>query len=265
MPIRHPRRPILVTGGTGTLGRVLVQQLLDNGLRPRVLSRRARNSSDPAGVQWVTADLLKGPKLADAVADVDAIVHCATNYRHPADDVIGTRRLIDTALLGGSPHLIYVSIVGVDKIGLKYYRHKLGIEGVVERSGLPWSVLRATQFHDLVVRLLRGAGRLPVMTLPAGVSCQPIDTADVAHRLLDIVAAPPQGRAPDIGGPRIETVLDLAQQYLRAAGKKRKLASIWTPGAVAHGYRDGLHLTPEHADGTVTFQDYLDRTILVRR
>jgi hypothetical protein len=118
-------------------------------------------------VQWVTADLLKGPKVADAVADVDAIVHCATNGRHPADDVNGTRRLIDTALLGGS-HVIYVSIVGVDKLPLKYYRYKLGIEGIVERSGLPWSVLRATQFHDLVVQLLRGAGRLPVMTSRPG-------------------------------------------------------------------------------------------------
>jgi len=157
-----------------------------------------------------------------------------------------------------------VSIVGVDKIPLKYYRHKLGIEGIVERCGLPWSVLRATQFHDLVVGLLRGASRLPVMTLPAGVSCQPIATADVARRLLDVIAAPPQGRAPDIGGPRIETVQDLAQQYLRAAGKKRPLASIWTPGAVAHGYRDGRHLTPEHADGRVTFQDYLSRTISIR-
>ncbi len=258
------QRPILVTGGTGTLGRVLVQQLLDNGLRPRVLSRRARNSGDPSGVQWVTADLLTGPKIADAVADVDAIVHCATNGRHPADDVIGTRRLIDTALLGGSPHLIYVSIVGVDKIPLKYYRYKLGIEGIVERSGLPWSVLRATQFHDLVVGLLRGASRLPVMTLPAGVSVQSIDTSDVASRLIEVIAAPPRGRAADIGGPHIETVQDLAQQYLKAAGKKRKLASIWTPGAVAHGYRDGLHLTPEHADGTVTFQDHLDRTIFIK-
>ncbi len=258
-------RPILVTGGTGTLGRVLVQQLLDNGFRPRVLSRRARNSGDPAGVQWVTADLLTGPKVADAVADVDAIVHCATNGRHPADDVNGTRRLIDTALLGGSPHLIYVSIVGVDKIPLKYYRYKLGIEGIVERSGLPWSVLRATQFHDLVVDLLRAAGRLPVMTLPAGVSAQPIDTSDVAGRLIEMISTAPQGRAADIGGPRIETVQDLAQQYLRAAGKKRRLVSIWTPGAVANGYRTGLHLAPEHADGTVTFQDYLDRTIFIKR
>ena len=102
---------------------------------------------------------------------------------------------------------------------MKYYRYKLGIEGIVERSGLPWSVLRATQFHDLVVDLLRGASRLPVMTLPAGVSVQSIDTSDVAGRLIDMIAAGPQGRAADIGGPRIETVQDLAQQYLRAAGK----------------------------------------------
>lgn len=258
------QRPILVTGGTGTLGRVLVQQLLDKGLRPRILSRRERNSADPAGVQWVTADLLTGPKLADAVADVDAIVHCATNGRHPADDVRGTRRLIDTALLGGSPHLIYVSIVGVDKIGLKYYRYKHGIEGIVENSGLPWTVQRATQFHDLVAGLLRSAARLPVMTLPAGVSFQPIDTGDVARRLLDIVTGPPRGRADDIGGPLIETAQDLAQQYLRAAGKHRRIAPVWTPGAVARGYREGLHLTPEHADGTGTFQEYLDRTIFIK-
>ena len=147
-------------------------------------------------MQWVTADLLTGPKVADAVADVDAIVHCATNGRHPADDVIGTRRLIDTALLGGSPHLIYMSIVGVDKIPLKYYRHKLGVEGIVERSGLPWSVLRATQFHDLVADLLRAASRLPVMTLPAGVSVQSIDTSDVAGRLIEMIAAGPQGGRP---------------------------------------------------------------------
>lgn len=258
------QRPILVTGGTGTLGRVLVRQMLDNGLRPRVLSRRERNSGDPSGVQWVTDDLRSGPKVADAVADVEAVVHCATNGRHPADDVLGTRRLIDIALLGGSPHLIYVSIVGVDKIPLKYYRYKLGIEGIVERSGLPWSVLRATQFHDLVADLLRGAARLPVMTLPAGVSCQPIDTADVARRLIEVITAPPQGRVPDMGGPRVETAPDLARQYLKAAGKKRKLASIWTPGAVARGFRDGLHLTRDHEDGTGTFQEFLDRTIFIK-
>jgi len=254
-------RPILVTGGTGTLGRALVRQLLDNGLRPRVLSRRKRNSADPDGAQWVTSDLLGGAELADAVANVDAIVHCATNSRHPEDDVHGTRRLIDTALRGGSPHLIYVSIVGVDRIPLKYYRFKHGVEGIVERSGLPWTIQRATQFHDLVAGLLRGASRFPVMVLPSGTSFQPMDTGDLADRLVELAAGPARGRVADIGGPRIESISDLAQQYLLAAGKHRVVGSVWVPGDVAGGYRQGWHLTPDHPDGSVTFEQYLARTI----
>ncbi len=254
-------RPILVTGGTGTLGRALVRRLLDNGLRPRVLSRRERNSGDPAGVGWVTADLLGGAGLADAVASVDVIVHCASNGRHPEDDVHGTRRLIETALLGGSPHLIYVSIVGVDRIPLKYYRFKHGVENIVEGSGLPWTIQRATQFHDLILGVLRGAARLPVMPLPSGTSFQPIDTGDLAARLAVLTAGPALGRVADIGGPRVETIQDLGHQYLRAAGKHRVVGSVWAPGVVAHGYRQGFHLAPDHEDGTVTFEEFLRRSI----
>lgn len=256
------QRPILVTGGTGTLGRALVRSLLDNDRKPRVLSRRLRHSGDPDGVQWVTADLLTGTEVADAVADVDAIVHCATNYRHPEDDVRATRRLIDTALRGGSPHLIYVSIVGVDKIPVKMYRIKNGIEGIVERSGLPWTIQRATQFHDLVLTILRTAAKAPVMPVPSATSFQPIDTADVAARLLELTGGPPRQRAPDIGGPLVQTVEDLAQEYLHAAGKRRKVIAIRGPGAMARGYRGGHHLTPDHPDGTITFEQYLARTII---
>jgi uncharacterized protein YbjT (DUF2867 family) len=255
------QRPILVTGGTGTLGRVLVQQLLDKGLQPRILSRRPENSGDPPGVQWVTADLLSGAEVADAVADVDAIVHCATNYARPEDDVHGTRRLIETALRGGSPHLIYVSIVGVDKIPVKMYRYKAGIEGIVQRGGLPWTVQRATQFHDLVAGIIRRASRLPIMPLPTGVRFQPIDTGDLAQRLVNLACGPAVGRADDIGGPRVEGVADLAEQYLRAAGKTRRIASIPLPGKVFRGYRHGDNLAPDHPAGTVTFEQYLARTI----
>ena len=97
--------------------------------------------------------------------------------------------------------------------------------------------------------------------MPSGTSFQPIDTSDVAHRLADLATGPAMGRAPDIGGPLVETIQDLAHQYLRATGKRRWVGSVWAPGAVAGGYREGRHLAPDHPDGTVTFEQYLARTI----
>lgn len=262
-------RPILVTGGTGTLGRAVVSELTDRGRQPRVLSRREQNSGDPGDVQWVTGDLTTGVRVADAVADVDAIIHCATDYRHPDNDVHGTRRLINTALLGGSPHLIYVSIVGVDRIPLKMYRHKVGIEQLVQRCGLPSTVQRITQFHDLVLTILRGAGRLKVMPLPSGLQFQSIDTADAARRLVDLAVgdpgAAPAGRAADIGGPLVQTIDDLAEQYLAAAGKRRRIVDVRVPGKIMRAYRDGLNLTPDNGFGTITFEDFLTRAIRRQR
>lgn len=254
-------RPILVTGGTGTLGRAVVAELLDRHRQPRVLSRRPRNSADPTSAQWVTGDLVSGEFVADAVADVDSIIHCATDYRHMDNDVRGTRRLIDTALLGGSPHLVYPSIVGVDRIPLKMYRFKVGIEELVQRGGLPWSVQRLTQFHDLVLTIVRNAGRFPLMPLPSGLQFQPIDTRDAARRLVDLAIAAPSGRAPDAGGPLVQTVEDLAQQWSAAAGKKRRIVGVPVPGKVMRAYRQGWNLTPDNEVGTVTFEEFLARVI----
>lgn len=254
-------RPILVTGGSGKLGRAVVTELHERGRRPRVLSRRAKNSADLAPAQWVTGDLVSGERVADAVADVDAIIHCATDYRHMENDVRGTRRLIDTALLGGSPHLVYASIVGVDRIPLKMYRFKEGIEQIVQRGGLPWSVQRLTQFHDLVLTILRAAGRFPLMPVPSGLQFQPIDTRDAARRLVDLAVGEPAGRAIDAGGPLVQTVDDLAQQWLAAAGKKRRIFEVHVPGKVMRAYRQGWNLTPDNDVGTVTFDEFLTREI----
>jgi len=254
-------RPILVTGATGTLGRAVVAELLERDRRPRVLSRRAKNSADPGSAQWVAGDLVSGERVADAVADVDAIIHCATDYRQMDNDVRGTRRLIDTALLGGSPHLVFASIVGVDRIPLKMYRFKAGIEEVVQRGGLPWSVQRITQFHDLVLAILRNAGRFPLMPLPSGLQFQPIDTRDAARRLVDLAIGEASGRVPDAGGPLVQTVEDLAQQWWAAAGKKRRMVAVPVPGKVMRAYRQGWNLTPDNEVGTVTFEEFLTRVI----
>jgi uncharacterized protein YbjT (DUF2867 family) len=248
---------VLVTGGTGTLGRAVVRRLGEDGRDVRVLSRRGRVAGAPNEVGWVTGDLRTGAGLAEAVRGVDAVVHCASDTGQPDHDITGTDRLLDAAAAARVPHLAYISIVGVDRVPLGYYRAKLTVERHIEESGLPWTILRTTQFHDLVLSMLRRLARWPVLPLPAGLSFQPVHVEEVANRLVGISDGVPAGRVPDLGGPQVRSVVDLARAYLRAAGRRRLLLPVPVPGRVAAGYRAGGHLTPDHADGKRTFEEFL--------
>jgi uncharacterized protein YbjT (DUF2867 family) len=240
----------LVTGGTGTLGGSVVRELRDAGRVARVLSRRP-------GADRVLGDLTTGAGIDDAVRGVGAIVHCASDARSPQHDVTGTRNLIEAARRHGAPHLVYISIVGVDRVPLRYYRVKREVEQIVTESGLPWTILRATQFHELVLSLSRLLARPPVMVVPAGTSVQPVDSAEVAARLVQLALDAPAGWAPELGGPQVVPFTDLARTYLRATGRRRAILPVRLPGRVAGAYRDGGHLTPAHADGRRTFEDFL--------
>jgi uncharacterized protein YbjT (DUF2867 family) len=249
---------ILVTGGTGTLGREVVTQLAASaGPDVRILSRRARRDTDPPSAGWAVGDLRTGAGLAAALAGTSVVLHCASNPYRARDDLAAARQLIDAARAAGGPHLIYVSIVGVDRVQYGYYRAKLEVEQMIERSGLPWTVLRATQFHDLVAYILQWGARLPVLLYPAGVSFQPVDTRDVAGRLARLAAGDPAGRVADFGGPLVQPVPDLARAWLRAAGVRRPLAPVRLPGRLFRGYAAGGHLAPQHADGRITFEQFL--------
>jgi uncharacterized protein YbjT (DUF2867 family) len=245
--------PILVTGGTGTLGRVVVQRLTaERGAQVRVLSRRpAPTEQGPAG--WATGDLRAGRGIEAAVAGAGVIVHCATGR----GDVDAARHLIGAARRAARPHLVYISIVGVDRVPVGYYKSKLEVERQVEGSGLPWTVLRATQFHQLILRGCEMLAHLPVLLVPAATSFQPIDAGEVAARLAELATGPPAGRVPDMGGPEIRRADDLARSYLEARGRRRRVLPVRLPGAAFAGYRNGYHLAPDHATGRVTFTQFL--------
>ncbi|GAA3099745.1 SDR family oxidoreductase [Streptomyces rectiviolaceus] len=238
---------ILVTGGTGTLGRPVTERLRAEGHDVRVLSRHA---------QPYAVDLREGGAGLDAaVAGADVIVHCATSPR--GGDERASGHLVEAARRARVPHLVYISIVGVDRVPLGYYRSKLAVEKLVEESGIGWTVLRTTQFHDLVARILDASAKLPVMLLPRGVSDQPIEVTEVADRLAELALAPPAGRVDDMGGPEVRTLPELARAYLRATGKRRPLLPVPLAGKAYRGMREGGHLTPRQAVGKGTFEEFL--------
>lgn len=244
---------VLVTGGTGTLGRVVVDRLLERGNEVRLLSRRDQPPGHRKGT-WVTGDLRTGACIDQAVAGADTIVHCATSGR---GDAAATRTLIDAAKSAGAGHLVYISIVGIDDIPMFYYRAKLQAERLIEQSGMGWTILRATQFHDLVAGAISAQRRLPAVLAPAGVRFQPIDVGDVANRLVGLAERDPSRRVADIGGPQVRTADNLARTWLRSRGIRRPVLQPRLPGKTMRALAAGANLVPGHADGVVTFDDYL--------
>lgn len=275
---------VLVTGGRGELGSLLVPRLQQAGHTVRIMSRSARPTAVPAAgpqpaavaagmgptrsaatavptVEWAQADLRDAASLATAVAGVDAVVHAASSALrdHGPVDVDGTRRLADAARAAGVRHFVYVSIVGVDRIPLSYFRAKHEAEQVVAASGVPYSLLRATQFHSLLARPLEALGRLPVRLVPAGFRFQPVASSEVADRLAAIVEQEPAGRLPDFGGPEVRTTTDLARAWARVRGRRVLIVPVPLPGAGAAALRAGWNLCPDHAAGRITWEEYLNR------
>jgi uncharacterized protein YbjT (DUF2867 family) len=247
--------PILVTGGTGTLGQHVVARLREAGCDVRVLSRQSHRGRD--GIQFLTGDLATGEGLAPAVDGVATIVHCASSFK---GDAGAARNLVRAAASSGAPHLVYISIVGVDGLSFGYYRSKLESERVVAGCGLPWTTLRATQFYDLILSGARPLARLPVIPVPAGFVVQPVDAGEVAARLAGLALGDPAGQVPDMGGPRVRSFADLIRAYLRASGRRRPVVPVRLPatGKIRAG---ALLPVPTAATGHRTWEEFLAGTL----
>ncbi|GAA3754457.1 uncharacterized protein YbjT (DUF2867 family) [Spinactinospora alkalitolerans] len=245
--------PILLTGGTGTLGRLVAPLLRDAGCEVRVLSRRGHEPGD--GIEYVTGDLLKGEGIGPAVDGAEIIVHLAGG---PKGDDEATRNLVRAASRAGVRHLVYISVIGADRVPLGYFRNKLGAERAVADSGLPWTTLRAAQFHDLVLTVMQAMAKLPVVPVPGGLRFQPVDSGEVAARLVELALGRPAGLVPDLAGPKVYGMADLIRGYLRARGKHRLTMPIRMPGKAGRAYRAGENLSLDGAAaGKRTWEDFL--------
>ncbi len=241
---------VLVTGGTGTLGSELASRLVGRGHGVRILSRSAGPAPEGA-TRWV-GDVLTGAGLAPAFEGVDVVVHAASNPRRRVreTEVGGTARVLSAAR-GSASHVIYVSIVGVDASRVPYYRAKRAAEQLVEAHGGGWAIQRATQFHPLLASLFsRG-----VFFRTPHLAFQPIDTGDVADRLVALAESKETGHAVDLGGPEVLSIRELVDIKERCSGRTTRLVPVPAVSFLADFDRR-LHCTPEHADGTVTWEEW---------
>jgi uncharacterized protein YbjT (DUF2867 family) len=250
---------VLVTGGTGTLGRPVVQRLREAGASVTVLSRHPREDGD--GLRYAVGDLSTGEGVEAAARGAEVIVHCAGSNK---GDEQKTRTLVGAGKQ--ARHIVLISVVGADRVPqaspvdralFGYFGMKLATERVVEQSGIGWSTLRATQFHDLVLMVARALAKLPVIPAPSDTRCQPVDVTEVAERMAELALGEPAGTVPDLAGPRVYTFRELIKSYLSAAGKRRPLLPVRIPGQAAKAIRAGAILAPDQAVGTRTWEEFL--------
>jgi uncharacterized protein YbjT (DUF2867 family) len=245
---------VLVTGGTGRLGRRLSDPLQAAGHRVRLMSRRG------AGPGGIRGDLATGRDLHSALAGAEVVIHAASDPRGNfwETDVAGTRRMVQAVDRERLRHLVYVSIVGVDRIPLGYYRAKFATEQVLLASGLPVTLLRVTQFHDFVDELLATAKRGPVLPVPMSWRAQPVDVGEVAVHVTAVAGGPPAGDVVEYGGPQELTAADLARAWVAAREPGTRVVATPLPGRLSTAFRDGAAVPgPRAARGTRTYAEHL--------
>ncbi|NYJ07925.1 SDR family oxidoreductase [Petropleomorpha daqingensis] len=244
---------VLVTGGTGRLGQRISGPLQEAGHSVKLMSRRG------AGPGGVRGDLVTGQDLSTALRGAEVVVHAASDPRgdYWQADVAGTRRLVEAVDRERLRHLVYLSIVGVDRIPFGYYHAKFATEQVLLASGLPVTLLRVTQFHEFVDELLASTRRGPVLPVPMGWRVQPVDTGDVAAHVAQVVGNAPTGGVIEYGGPEDLAVADIARAWAAAREPSAHVVATPIPGKLSAALRDGAALPSSGERGRRTYGEHL--------
>lgn len=239
-----------MAGGTGVVGRYVVAAAAAAGHEPVVLARSR-------GV-----DLTTGSGLDDALDGVSVVVdvsNVATLSRRTAERFFlrATRNLLAAERRAGVGHHVLLSIVGVDRSPLGYYRAKLRQEELALAGPVPVTVLRATQFHEFADQTLaRVPG--PVAVVPR-MRTQPVAATEVAEHLVALASGEPQGRAADLAGPEVHDLVDLARQVTAARGLRRPVVPVPFPGGSGRAMRDGSLLpVSDGPRGRIRFAEWLE-------
>ncbi len=238
---RHQGMRIAIAGGTGTLGSHVAAQLRSRGHEVRVLSRSAPE---------YRVDLVTGAGLEPALRGCDVVVDASNNAGRKAAAVLveGARRLLAAEQAAGVSHHVCVSIVGCDQVPMGYYRVKTDQENLVAQGPVPWTIVRATQFHELVANILGAAARWRALPAPRAL-LQPVASAEVARYVADIAEQPARRTRTSIAGPEVTELRTLARTWRSVTGRQLALIPVRVPGRIGRALRSGT-LTTSQAEVT---------------
>ncbi|MFJ6533615.1 SDR family oxidoreductase [Microbacterium sp. NPDC091662] len=244
--------PILVTGGTGNIGRHTVPLLRAAGRDIRILTRQARDAEP--GIEYSIGDTVKGLGLDVALDGVETVLHLAGGAK--GDDT-AARNMVEAAREADVRHLVLISVVGAGRMPIGYFRMKAAAERAFEESGIPWTVLRVAQLHDFAVPMVKALSAMRIA--PRGLRFESVGVEVVAARLAELTLRAPAGRVPDLAGPAVQEIGEMVRVFDQARGVRRRQMSIRIPGAVGRAYRDGDNLADRAVvrAGT-TWAEYLD-------
>ena len=245
---------IAVAGGTGTVGRHVTEQIGRRGHEPVVLARSTG------------FDLQTGAGLAPALAGVDAlvdVVSIATLSATASSRFFGatTANLLRAEASAGVRHHVSLSIVNATRVAAGYYAGKTVQEDTVTAGDVPWTILRATQFHEFAVQTLQRTSRAGLALVPV-MRTQPVAAREVAERLVELALGAPHGHVPDLGGPREEQLVEMVRAYVKASRSRTRVVRVRLPGRMGAAMRDGSLLPAANTThGTLSFAQWLDRDV----
>lgn len=243
---------ILVTGGTGTLGKVFTKILDEKNIEYLILSRSNQSGSK----KIVVADLLNNQGVEEALKGIDIIFHLATDLKK---DVVMTQNLLNAIGKESNVHLVYISIVGIDKVPFSYYKQKLASENAIKSSGVSFTILRATQFHEFIYQIISTFLKFPIGFLPKRIVSQPIQIEVVANELFKLSQQPAAGKTFEIGGIKNMTLQQMATEWMLLTGKKKWVLNLPVFGELGKAFYNGSLTTANRSKESITWKQWLSQ------
>ena len=252
---------ILLSGGTGQLGKRILKHFYATNYLFTVLTRQ-ENTELTGNINYLKADLTKIASLEDALDDdYEVVIHSASNPQNSnLVDVEGTRNLLKTIHKRNVKHFIYISIVGIDQSQYKYYQDKLDAEELIIQSGIPYTILRITQFHDFVLNRIIHPLNIQKdndFEIPQGLKFQSIDLTDVCEKIRELISKEPTYSRVIIGGPEILKIEEIIKIYLDVFKLNNGYKTTAQLNLFVKTFTTGINLCPNNRWGKITWNDFL--------